>query len=199
MENAENQVRRSLEEAQSALQALLANKETIKAIATAGDVLVKTFKQGGRVFSCGNGGSLCDAMHFAEELSARYRLDRPGLRQRPLVTRGISPAYRMIMGMSLFFPAILKRTRRRVIVCLPSAPAAKAKIFYSPLKRQRKLGVTVIGMMGKPDSPLGAVADIKIATPAGAFADHIQELHIKAIHIMIELVERQMFPQNYKD
>jgi hypothetical protein len=72
-------IRASLEEAQAALKNLLANETTLRAINDAGALLVDTFKKGGRVFSCGNGGSMCDAMHFAEELSGRYRLDRAGL------------------------------------------------------------------------------------------------------------------------
>src|SRR5579859_3992958 len=72
-------VRANLEDAQSALTALLADGKTIEAISKAGSLLSAAFKNGGRVFSCGNGGSMCDAMHFAEELSGRFRKDRAGL------------------------------------------------------------------------------------------------------------------------
>jgi D-sedoheptulose 7-phosphate isomerase len=62
----------------------------------------------------------------------------------------------------------------------------------------KKIGVKVIGLMGKADTPLGHAADIVIATPGGPFADRVQELHIKVIHNLIELVERELFPENYR-
>ena len=60
-------------------------------------------------------------------------------------------------------------------------------------------GIRVITLTGREASPLGALADVDICTPAGAFADRIQELHIKVIHILIELVERELFPENYRE
>jgi D-sedoheptulose 7-phosphate isomerase len=55
----------------------------------------------------------------------------------------------------------------------------------------------VITLTGKPDSALGKLADVDVCTPGGRFADRVQELHIKVIHTLIELVERGMFPANY--
>ena len=195
----ETHVRRSLEEAQSALQALLANTETITAIADAGAHLVRTFKNGGRVFSCGNGGSMCDAMHFAEELSARYRLDRPGLPALAISDPGHLSCVGNDLGYEFVFSRYLEAHAKKGDCLLAISTSGKSKNIMTAVDTAKKRGITVIGLLGKKDSPLGAAADIKIAAPAGAFADRVQELHIKAIHIMIELVERQMFPENYKD
>ena len=79
MREMEQYVYQSLNEARAALDALLDDGETLRTLAAAGRQLSNTFRHGGRVFSCGNGGSMCDAMHFAEELSGRYRLHRKGL------------------------------------------------------------------------------------------------------------------------
>ena len=72
-------IRSALMEAQTGLQDLLEDSGTVGQIEKAGVLLAESFKNGGRVFSCGNGGSMCDAMHFAEELSGRFRDDRAAL------------------------------------------------------------------------------------------------------------------------
>ena len=60
------------------MQALTVNESALQRIAAAGHLLADTFAAGGRAYSCGNGGSMCDAMHFAEELTGRFRDNRPG-------------------------------------------------------------------------------------------------------------------------
>ena len=72
-------VEKNLNEAQSVLQQFIADSKNIDAIEKAGELLSKAFKNGNKVISCGNGGSMCDAMHFAEELSGRFREDRKAL------------------------------------------------------------------------------------------------------------------------
>ncbi|MGZ4079740.1 MAG: SIS domain-containing protein, partial [Bacteroidia bacterium] len=69
----------NLQEAQMLLQQFIANKKNIDAIEKAGNLISNAFKNGNKVISCGNGGSMCDAMHFAEELSGRFREDRKAL------------------------------------------------------------------------------------------------------------------------
>jgi D-sedoheptulose 7-phosphate isomerase len=187
----------SLQEAQTALQSLLADKGAQAAIVSAGDLLTTTFKNGGRVFSCGNGGSMCDAMHFAEELSGRYRLNRPALAAVAISDPGYISCVGNDYGYDFIFSRYLEAHARAGDVLLAISTSGKSKNVLTAVETAKKLGVKVIGLMGSGDTPLGAVADIRIATPAGAFADRVQELHIKIIHILIELVERQLFPANY--
>jgi len=194
----ENYVRANLEEAQSALQALLVNGKTVTAIAEAGALLVKTFKQGGRVFSCGNGGSMCDAMHFAEELSGRYRLDRAGLPAASISDPGHLSCVANDYGYDFVFSRYLEAHARKGDCLLAISTSGKSKNILTAVEAAKKIGVTVIGLMGKADSPLGNASNIVIATPGGQFADRVQELHIKVIHNLIELVERELFPGNYK-
>ncbi len=191
-------VRASLAEAQTALQNLLADEAALAAIAAAGDLLATTFKNGGRVFSCGNGGSMCDAMHFAEELSGRYRLDRAGLPAASISDPGHLSCVGNDYGYDFVFARYLQAHARAGDVLLGISTSGKSKNVLTAVEEAKKRGVKIIGLMGKADSPFGKVADIVIATPAGAFADRVQELHIKVIHILIELVERALFPENYK-
>jgi D-sedoheptulose 7-phosphate isomerase len=190
-------VRASLEEAQDALKSLLADKETQAAIARAGDLLAATFKKGGRVFSCGNGGSMCDAMHFAEELSGRYRLDRPALAAVAISDAGYVSCVGNDYGYDHVFARYLEAHARSGDVLLAISTSGKSKNILAAAATAKKLGVTTIGLTGRAGAPLAAACDSCIATPAGKFADRVQELHIKVIHILIELIERQMFPENY--
>jgi D-sedoheptulose 7-phosphate isomerase len=191
-------VRANLEEAQTALKALLADGKTIEAIGKAGATLAETFKNGGRVFSAGNGGSMCDAMHFAEELSGRFRKDRAGLPAAAISEPGHITCVANDFGYDFIFSRYLEAHARKGDCFLAISTSGKSKNIITAAEVARKLGVKVIGLMGKADSPLGQLSDIIIATPGGQFADRVQELHIKTIHIMIELVERALFPENYK-
>lgn len=194
----DHHVRESLVEAERALKALLTNEETIKAIAKAGEVLAESFRQGGRVFSCGNGGSMCDAMHFAEELSGRYRLNRPALAAVSISDPSHLSCVANDYGYEFVFSRYLEAHARKGDCLLAISTSGKSKNIMAAVEVAKKIGVTIIGMMGTAESPLGLASDVRISAPAGAFADRIQEMHIKAIHIMIELVERQMFPENYQ-
>ena len=192
-------VRDSLLEAERALQALLSNPQSLEAIAKAAEVMVDSFHQGGRVFSCGNGGSMCDAMHFAEELSGRYRLNRPALAAVSISDPSHISCVANDYGYEFVFSRYLEAHARAGDCLVAISTSGKSKNVMAAVEVAKQKGVRIIGMMGSADTPLGHAADVKIAAPAGAFADRVQELHIKAIHIMIELVERQMFPDNYAE
>ena len=83
-----------MQQAQSALAALLANEAMLAEIARAGRLLADTFRAGGKAYACGNGGSMCDAMHFAEELTGRYRDDRPAYAATAIAARTCWPRRR---------------------------------------------------------------------------------------------------------
>jgi len=193
-----NIVRQSLEEAAAGLQALLADTATQDQIAKAGALLATSLKNGGRVFSCGNGGSMCDAMHFAEELSGRYRDSRAPLAAASISDAGHISCTANDFGYEFVFSRYLEAHARKGDVLLAISTSGKSKNILMAVEAAKKIGVSVIGLMGRGDTPLGQVADIRIATPAGRYADRVQELHIKVIHTLIELVERQLFPENYK-
>ena len=193
-------VRGSLLEAQAALNALLVNDQSILAISKAGELLTETFKNGGRVFSCGNGGSMCDAMHFSEELSGRFRKDRPALAAVSISDPSHLSCVANDYGYEHVFSRYLMAHAKKGDCLVAISTSGKSKNILTACEEAKKIGVKIIGMMGRLDCPLAEVVDIKISTPGGGpFADRVQELHIKTIHIMIELVERNLFPDNYKD
>jgi D-sedoheptulose 7-phosphate isomerase len=188
----------SLREAQSALGSLLANEAALAGVERAARLLVETFRARGRVYSCGNGGSMSDAGHFAEELTARYRKDRPGL---PAIAIS-DPSHLTCVGNDYGYEDVFSRfveAHGREGDCLLAiSTSGKSPNVLKAAGAAKTLKMHVIALTGKVGSPLEAAADITVCTPGGAYADRVQELHIKVIHVLIELIEREMFPENYR-
>jgi D-sedoheptulose 7-phosphate isomerase len=190
-------VRASLRQSQQALAALLANEAMLAEVARAGALLARTFAAGGKVYSCGNGGSMCDAMHFAEELTGRYRDDRPGYAATAIADPSHLSCVGNDYGYEQVFARYVQAHGRAGDVLLAITTSGTSNNVVAAAKQARELGVKVVALTGRPDTPITALADIAIVTPGGKYADRVQELHIKVIHILIELVERELAPQNY--
>lgn len=187
----------ALREARSALDGLLADDTALAAIEAASHLLIETFERGGRAFSCGNGGSMSDAMHFAEELTGRFRDDRKGLPAQAISDVGHLTCVANDFGYDQVFARYLQSHARREDCLLAISTSGSSANVLAAARAARELGASVIGLVGRLDAPLSALCDVCIATPAGRFADRAQELHIKVIHILIELVERHYFPAHY--
>ena len=191
-------IEQALREARAALDELMHNEGTLAAIERAADLLCATFQAGGRVYSCGNGGSMSDAMHFAEELTGRFRGNRAGLPAQAISDVGHLSCVANDFGYDQVFARyVLSHGRAGDCLLAISTSGTSANVVTAAVAA-KDLGMTVIALTGKATSELGALADIAIATPGGAYADRAQELHIKVIHILIELVERRFFPGNYQ-
>ncbi len=187
----------ALSEAAAALAGLRADARAQAALSDAGRLLVAALSARSRVFSCGNGGSMCDAMHFAEEMSGRFRRNRPALAAVAIS----DPAHITCAGNDFGFEHVFSRYveahGREGDVLLAISTSGESRNVVLAANRAHALGLKVIGLTGRAGSTLGRAADVEICTPAGTYADRVQELHIKVIHILIELVERELFPANY--
>ncbi|MFZ4855594.1 MAG: SIS domain-containing protein [Desulfuromonadaceae bacterium] len=190
-------IHKALEESASALSRLRDDAATISAIEAAAQAIITSFSNGGQVFSCGNGGSLCDAMHFAEELSGRFRLNRPGLPATAISDPAHISCVANDFGYDAIFSRYVESHGRRGDVLLAISTSGSSPNVLKAAQAARELGIVVIALTGKPKSLLDNNADHVICTPGGAFSDRIQELHIKVIHMLVELVERVLFPENY--
>ena len=192
-------VRAGLAEAAAALTALLSNTEAMQAVTDAGALIAGTLKAGGRIYSCGNGGSMCDAMHFAEELSGRFRQDRPAYAAMAISDPSHLSCVGNDYGYDQVFARFLQGHGRAGDVLLAISTSGTSKNVLAAAQLARQLGVKVIGLTGKPATPLVNLSDIAVITPGGQFADRVQELHIKVIHLLIELTERALAPENYSE
>ena len=190
-------IRAALTEAQECLDRAFRNPSFIERIALAADILVETIARDGHVFSCGNGGSFCDAMHFAEELSGRYRKNRRALPGIAISDGAHLTCCANDFGFDQVYARFIEANGRKgdTILCI-STSGTSANIINAAVAA-RKQGMKVISLTGKPDSSLGAIADCDISVLGGTFSDRVQELHIKVIHILVELVERKFCPENY--
>ena len=195
---AKEHVKAALVEARQALDALIAADQTQEAIVQASELMAETIRRGGKILSCGNGGSLCDFMHFAEEMTGRFRSDRPGYAAIAIADASHMSCVGNDYGYRAVFSRYVEAVGRPGDVLLAITTSGTSANVIDAVEAAHKNGMKVVGLTGKFDSPLAQKADVAIVTPAGRWADRVQELHIKCIHILIELVERQLAPENYK-
>ena len=192
-----NFIQDSLQEAHRTLTTFISNEKNIADIQKAVDLFVSSFKNKGRVFSCGNGGSMCDALHFAEELTGRYRKDRA-----PLPATGISEAGHITciandFGFEHIFSRFVEAWGQQGDVLLAISTSGNSANVIKAVEVAKSKGMKVVGLLGKDGGKLKSMVDVPLVIDC-PITDRIQEIHIKCIHIFIEGIERQLFPENYK-
>ena len=173
----------ALTEASSALAALMADTATLDCIDSAASRIARAMAAGGRVFSCGNGGSMCDAMHFAEELTGRFRDDRPGYAAIAISDPGHLSCVANDYGYEQVFARYVQAHGRAGDVLLGISTSGASANVLAAARVARQRGMAVIALTGRAPSELARHADLEICTPGGRYADRVQELHIKVIHI----------------
>ena len=186
-------VQAELTEARTVLDQFLADERNLTCIAEAAELLAASLKNGGKVLTCGNGGSLCDAQHFAEELSGRYRHDRPALAAIALTEASHMTCVANDYGFEFVFSRFVQALGRRGDVLLAISTSGNSPNILNAAEAARAAGMKVVSLTGKNGGKLADLSDIEIRVPHFGFADRIQEVHIKAIHIMILLIEKLMF------
>ena len=185
-------IRAALAEAAAGLETLMANATALAAIEQAGDCIARSMRSGGRTFSCGNGGSMCDAMHFAEELTGRFRGNRPGYAAVAIADPGHLSCVANDFGYEQVFARYLQAHGRPGDVLLAISTSGSSANIVAAAREARACSMKVIALTGRAGTELSRHADMTICTPAGRYADRVQELHIKVIHILIELVEQHL-------
>ncbi len=179
-----------LREAAQVLETFLADPQQQAAIEQAAQLLVKTIRQDGKIISCGNGGSHCDAMHFAEELSGRYRDDR-----RALPAIAISDASHLSCvsndyGFQSVFSRFVEGLGQSGDTLLAISTSGNSPNILEAVRAARERDMTVVALTGKDGGKLAERVDVEIRAPHHGYADRIQEIHIKVIHILIMLIEQ---------
>lgn len=189
-------IRSSLVEAQTTLNKFIEEENNIKLIEKAIHTFVESFKNNGRVFSCGNGGSMCDSLHFAEELTGRYRKDRA-----PLPATGISEAGHITciandFGFDYIFSRFVEAWGQKGDTLLAISTSGNSANVIKAVEVAKLKGMKVVALLGKDGGKLKSMVDVPLIIPC-PITDRIQEVHIKCIHIFIEGIERELFPENY--
>ena len=185
-------VRKELEEAAVVLNRFLKDDANLQTINDAAKLLADSFKQGKKVLSCGNGGSHCDAMHFAEELTGRFRENRPGYPAIAISDPSHLSCVSNDFGYEYVFSRYLEAVGAEGDVLLGISTSGNSGNILKAVEAAREKGMKVILLSGKDGGKMAGMADVEIRVPHFGYADRIQEVHIKAIHIMIQLVEKYM-------
>jgi D-sedoheptulose 7-phosphate isomerase len=186
----------SFREAAACLADFMADEAQFSRVAAFADALAATFERGGKALSCGNGGSMSDAMHFAEEWSGRYRAERPPLPAIAFSDPGHMSCVANDYGYDQVFARQVRALGASGDLLLVLSTSGNSPNLLRAAEVAREKGVTVVGLLGKGGGALLPLCDIGIVVP-GATSDRIQELHIKIIHTVIEAVERTLVPHLY--
>jgi len=186
-------IRAQFQEAQAVLEAFLKDESNIKSIELAGEIMLEAFRSQKKLISCGNGGSMCDAMHLSEELSGRYRGDRA-----PLAAMAISdPSYLTCTindyGADKVFSRFVEGMGFEGDVLVAISTSGNSANVINAAKAAKSKGMKVIALTGKTGGELATLADVEIRAPRSDYADRAQEIHIKVIHSLIHYVESKLF------
>ncbi len=182
-------IKKNFKEAADLLQVFFNNDNNIKNIAGAADLMIASLKSGGKIISCGNGGSMCDAMHFAEELTGRFRDDRDAIAAISISDPSHISCVANDYGFEHVFSRYVDAVGKEGDVLLAISTSGNSKNIVRAIESARKKGMKVIGLTGKDGGSMASLCDIEIRAPKSDYADRAQEIHIKIIHSLIQCIE----------
>lgn len=168
------------------------NPENFFKLEKAGSLMVASLQNGGKIISCGNGGSMCDAMHFAEELTGRYRDNRAALPAISISDVSHISCVSNDYGYDFVFSRYLEALGNKGDVLLAISTSGNSKNVLNAIKVAREKGMKIIGLTGKDGGQMSTICDVEIRAPHSEYADRAQEIHIKCIHSLIDYIERNI-------
>lgn len=183
-------IRQHFEEARSVLDHFLSNDRALSAVAEAGAIMAEAVASGHKIISCGNGGSMCDAMHFAEELTGRYRGDRPSIAALSISDPSHISCVGNDYGFEFIFSRFVEGVGQKGDVLLGISTSGNSANVIKAAEVAREKGMKVVGLTGKDGGKLAALCDVEVRAPHAQFADRAQEIHIKVIHALIDHIEQ---------
>jgi D-sedoheptulose 7-phosphate isomerase len=181
-----------LNQAREVLDAFLSDAKTAPRIAEAAVLMADALKAGGKILSCGNGGSHCDAMHFAEELTGRYRQNRPAYAAMAISDPSHISCVGNDFGYDFIFSRFIEAHGRPGDVLLAISTSGNSANVLHAARAAQDQGMKVIALSGKDGGKLASLADLELRVPHMGYADRIQEIHIKIIHTLIFTIEQLM-------
>lgn len=186
------EIKRSFEQARLMLDEFLSDPENIDRIVASGDMMVRSISAGGKIIACGNGGSMCDAMHFAEELTGRYRNDRPSIAAIAISDPSFITCTGNDYGFDHVFSRFIEGTGRKGDILLAISTTGNSVNVLKAAETARHKGMKVVGMTGKNGGRLAGLCDIELRAPMSEYADRAQEIHGKIIHSLILYIEKNL-------
>ena len=195
--NLKSAIESSLTEARVSLDAFIADPGNLTRIQSMVDGLVECFLQGGKVLICGNGGSACDALHFAEECTGRFRKERKALPVIPLLESSHLTCVSNDYGFEHVFARGVEAYGKSGDILVGISTSGNSANVIQAVEAARKLDMKIHLFLGKDGGKLRGRADEEIWVRAQN-TERVQEVHMTVLHILIEGIERRMFPENYR-
>ncbi len=177
------------QEALQTLQQFMDDAEQMNNIDRAAQAMLHAIKDDGKILSCGNGGSHCDAMHFAEELTGRYRNHRPGIAAIAISEVSHISCVGNDYGYDQVFSLYVSAGVKKGDVLLAISSSGNSANVIKAIEAAKEKGMIVVGLTGKDGGKMAALVDIEIRAPHSSYADRAQEIHIKVIHSLIDSIE----------
>lgn len=186
----------NLQQAYETLAQVMQSEDFLSRCNQFSQMVIDTYVNNGSVFSCGNGGSHCDAMHFAEELTGRYRKNRRPLGALALGDPSHTTCVSNDYGFEHIFSRQLEGLGRQGDLLIAISTSGNSQNVIEAVRTAKSKSISTVGLLGKDGGKLKDLVDLALVVPAQT-ADRIQEIHIKLIHTVIESMERKLFPENY--
>ncbi len=186
----------SLKSAQQTLNNFIENENNLVLIEKAIETFITTLKGDGRLMACGNGGSMCDSMHFIEELTGRYRKDRDPISAIPMGDPSHITCVANDYGYEYIFSRNVQAWGRKGDTLLAISTSGNSENVIKAVEMAHQKGMKVVGLLGKSGGKLKDMVDVPLIVDC-PITDRIQEIHIKLIHIFIEGIERSLYPEHY--
>ena len=184
-------IRIELEAAQITLDKFISEKN-IKAIADAANLMIASINNGGKIISCGNGGSMCDAMHFAEELTGRFRDDRKSLPAVSISDPSHISCVANDFGFEYVFSRYIEAHGKKDDTLLAISTSGNSENILFAIASAKKIGMKIVGLTGKDGGKMSSLCEVEIRAPESRYSDRAQEVHIKVIHSLILCIEQAM-------
>ena len=182
----------SAEESAKAVKKV-ASKKAVTFIEATSKLIASCYTAGGKLLIAGNGGSLCDAMHFAEELTGYYRKKRPALAAIPLACPGHLTCVANDVGFDDVFSRAVEALGKKEDIFIGLTTSGNSKNLLKAFEKAKSMGLATVSFLGKTGGLIQGKCDLEWLVDGFLFSDRIQEAHMAAIHIIIEMVETQLF------
>lgn len=188
--NLQENIVKNLEEAEKAIHTYRNAPENINALVAAAELMAESLAQGKKLISCGNGGSMCDAIHFAEELTGRFRESRKSLAAIAISDVGHISCVANDFGYAYIFSRFIESMGQAGDVLVAISTSGNSENVLKAVEAAKEKGMKVVALTGKDGGKLAEVCDIELRAPFSAYADRAQEIHIKIIHCLIDSIEQ---------
>lgn len=185
-------IKKEFEEAAEVLKAFKEDYQNMQLIDDAAEQIKLAFQNGNKLISCGNGGSMCDAMHLAEELTGKFRNERQALPAVAISDGSYLSCAANDFGYDRVFERFVEGLGNEADILVGITTSGNSPNVLKAFEVAKQKGMFNIALTGKDGGKAAHLADIELRAPSGQYADRAQEIHIKVIHSIINAVENKL-------